>query len=178
VIKKHEHYTKSVSETITYQTISYDTRPAKVNYQNKVCKKTPSRIAFKPNEQDDENWPQRCTEVLHVLYKITKGITHKDVYSNVIAAKLGLDMETTMDCIEYLESKGFVTVRRPKPVGVDYLLIGITSIGVEKIEKSSLDIQPHKNESDLQLNAENKRSKLQQDIQIFISYAKEDCEKP
>jgi hypothetical protein len=134
-------------------------------------------MAFKPNEQDDNNWPQKCNEILRLLYKITKGIIYRDVYSNVIVEKLGFDTETIMDCIEYLGSKGFLTVARHKPTGVNYDLIRITSKGVEEIEKPPLDMPQQKNESDSQLTAENQRSKLHQYIQVFISYAKEDCEK-
>jgi hypothetical protein len=134
------------------------------------------QMTFKPNEQDDNNWPQKCNEIHRLLYKISKGIVYRDVYSNVIAEKVGFDEETIMDCIEYLESKGFVTVAHHKPTGINYDLIRITYKGVEEIEKPPLYMQQLKKESDSQLTAENQRSKLQV-IQIFISHANEDYDR-
>jgi hypothetical protein len=58
-----------------------------------------------------------------------------DVYSNVIVEKVDFEAEATMDCIDYLETKGFLTVTHHKPTGVHYNLIRITSKGVEEIEK-------------------------------------------
>jgi hypothetical protein len=81
-----------------------------------------------------------------------------------------------MDCIVYLESKEFVTIVRPKPKGVDYYLIHITSKGVNEIENSTVPVR-QRYESGSQPIAEKSSSKLKQDIQISISYAKEDSEK-
>jgi hypothetical protein len=50
-----------------------------------------------------------------------------------------------MDCIVYLESKEFVTIVRPKPKGVDYYLIHITSKGVNEIDNSTVTVRQRYN---------------------------------
>jgi hypothetical protein len=116
----------------------------------------------------NDNWIPKCDSVLRSLYNMTKGIPNRDVYSNLVAEKLGFDVETTMDCFEHLESKGYVKIVRPKPTALQYDLIHITSEGVEEVEKSRIDAESHTG---------NRDSQFGQDIQLFIRYAKEDCEK-
>lgn len=61
------------------------------------------------------------------------------VYSHVIVSKTKFNLDTLMDCIDYLESKGYLTLLRPKPYGVDNELMSITQDGIERIEKQSQD---------------------------------------
>lgn len=75
-------------------------------------------------------------------------------------------MQTTMDCFEYLESEGYVKIVRPKPTGVQYDLIRITSEGIREVEKSTVDAQ----------SRDNRMLRLKQDILVFICNAKEDSE--
>jgi TIR domain len=118
-------------------------------------------------EDANVDWTLQCDNVLRSLYDITKGITKRDAYSTTVAEKLRLDIKTTMDCFEYLESKRYVEIVRPKPTGVQYDLIHITSDGVGVVEKSHRDSQLR----------ENRNLRLQEDIQVFICYAKEDSAK-
>ena len=102
-----------------------------------------------------------------MLYELSRGITNRDVYSTAVAEKSGYDEKTTMKCFEYLESKGYVTIARPKPTGVQFDLIRITSKGVEVVEKLTKDAESRGRNHDF---------KLTQGIKIFISYAKVDLE--
>lgn len=163
-----EHYAQSSSDPIAYETIS-DGTMAYIENQPAEDRVISNKISSSQTDNNDRS--QTCEYVLSGLYEITRGTIHKGVYSNTIAERVGFDIEITMDCIEYLESSEFVTVVRPKPSGVDYHLIHITSKGVKEIEKSSVRVQQ---EPELQSNTEKTHTQLKQDTEIFISYAKED----
>lgn len=110
--------------------------------------------------------PNNCYTVLQTLFDISKANVKSQVYSHVLASKTNFNVETLMDCVDYLESKGYLTLLRPKPSGVDFELISITLDGIDRIEKQGQDKQLTKTYMDLN----------QQDVKqrIFICYAKED----
>jgi hypothetical protein len=133
-----EHYTQSFSNTIIYEAVSDEDKPkfeSEITEERISVKKTSPLQESEPNDQDSDNWPQICEQVLHELYCITRGIVHKGVYSNIIAAKLSFEMETIMDCIEYLESKELVT-----ETSVDYHLIH-TLCGLARTYKHQIILQ-------------------------------------
>ena len=109
-------------------------------------------------------------DFLKKLYELSGGTDIKFLNVWEIGEQLCLDRELTISITRYLEGEALIQF---KAIGG---IISITHHGIKKVEKS-LQSEQQQHKSDPQSIMRKRSSKLNQDVQIFISYAKEDSEK-